>query len=499
MAKKNTLRKYQRHAAQFGRDMVLQGHRPLIVLPTGAGKTVTAAAVIKELQRANPKKFKNAASLCNSTVLREQIGKRIAGIKSFTFQEFLEHNTRGKVRRLESEDIGLLFVDEAHHAASTEYKAVLDLFPNAAIFGMSATPERADGTGLGDVFDCMYGSGELGTPGTSYSQLIEQGYLVDCELEHYEDLSRQRHKEDREVADGVATYIKKCKRPGNKGWRPGIFFAKDIATCDIAARQLNKAGVRAEVVDCTTEDKVVQDAIHRYMMGDLDVLCSPIKLAEGFDSPRAEVCILSRSCDHVSTYLQCVGRVLRPYTMEEINALIEMYGDELKKAARIPKEMGLLIDCTSAHQVHGLPTKNRIWSLDGKNQKSKSKIPTTTWNPDSKPVRPYSIIELDSSVVEATKIARVKHFEQKLVKEGVSKQRARIQALKETGEISGVRFQEKGFGKTTLCACCGKQIKALSDCFVKFPDAGEFKPCYYHPDCWITSMPEKGRKNKKAA
>ncbi len=499
MAKKNILRKYQRHAAQYGRDAILAGHRPLIVLPTGAGKTVTAAAIIKEVQKANPKKFKNVASLCHTTVLREQIGNRIKGIKSYTFEEFLPNNTRGKVRRLESEDIDLLFIDEAHHAVSECYSAVLEMFPNAAIFGMSATPAREDGVPLGNVFDCMYGSGEEGAPGTSYSQLIEEGYLVDCELEHYPDLSRQRHKDDRKVADGVATYLKSCKRPGNKGWRPGIFFAKDIATCDIAARQLNKAGVRAEVLDCYTEDKVVQDAIHRYTMGDLDVLCSPIKLAEGFDAPRAEVCILSRSCDFITIYLQCAGRILRPYTLKEINALIEVYGDEVKKSARTPKEKGLLIDCTSANQVHGLPTKNRIWSLDGKNQKSKTGKPTFTWKPDSKPVRPYEIIELDSSVVEATKIARVKHFEQKLIKDGVSKQRARIQALKETGEISGVRFQEKGFGKTSICSCCGKQVKALSDCFVKFPEAGDFKPCYYHPDCWITSMPEKGRKNKKAA
>lgn len=493
-----TLRKYQRQAAQYARDAIVSNYRPLIVLPTGAGKTVTAAAVVKELQKINPKKYKNVASLCHTTVLREQIGKRIAGIKSYTIQEFLTNNTRGKVRRLESEDVGVLFVDEAHHIVSTEYRAVLDLFPNAAIFGMSATPERADGTGLGDVFDCMYGSGEEGAPGTTYSQLIDQGYLVDCELEHYEDLSRQRHKEDREVADGVATYLKKCKRKG-VGWRPGIFFAKDIATCDKAARDLNKAGVRAESIDCNTEDKAVQDAIHRYIMGDLDVLCSPIKLAEGFDAPRAEVCILSRSCDHISTYLQCVGRVLRPYGEEEIEALIATYGSEVKKSAKIPKVTALLIDCTSAHQVHGLPTKNRVWSLDGKNQKSKPGRKTFEWKPDGRTVRPYSIIELDSSVVEATKISRVKHFEQKLIKEGVSKQRARIQALKETGEISGVRFQEKGFGKTTICTCCGKQIKAMTDCFVKFPDAGDFKPCYYHPDCWITSMPEKSRKTKKVA
>lgn len=499
MPKKTTLRKYQRQAAQFGRDAILAGHKPLIVLPTGAGKTVTAAAVIKELQRVKPDKFKNVASLCHTTVLREQISNRIKGIKSYTFQEFLENNTRGKVRKLESEDIDLLFIDEAHHTVSTKYKAVLDLFPKATIFGMSATPEREDGTGLGDVFDCMYGSGQPGTPGTSYSELIEQGYLVDCELEHYPDLSRQRHKEDREVADGIATYLKKCKRPKNQGWRPGIFFAKDIATCDIAASQLSKSGVRAEVIDCNTEDKAVADAIHRYRMGDLDVLCSPIKLAEGFDAPRAEVCVLSRSCDFISIYLQCVGRILRPYGKAEIDALIELYGSEVNKPACIPKEMGLLIDCTSAHQIHGIPTKNRVWSLEGKNQKSNIKRPEFTWKPDSKPVRPYDIIELDSSVVEATKIARVKHFEQKLIRDGVSKQRARVQALKEIGEISGIRFQEKGFGKTTLCACCGKQIKAMTDCFVKFPDAGDFKPCYYHPDCWIISMPKKGRKNKKAA
>jgi superfamily II DNA or RNA helicase len=102
--------------------------------------------------------------------------------------------------------------------------------------------------------------------------------------------------------------------------------------------------VRSAVVckdTCSRERRRIFDA---YSGGELDMLCSPTALAEGFDSPRAEVCVLRRSCDHVGDWIQRVGRVLRPSP---------------------GKERALLIDCCDTRSKHGLPTDDRSYGLTG--------------------------------------------------------------------------------------------------------------------------------------
>jgi hypothetical protein len=99
------------------------------------------------------------------------------------------------------------------------------------------------------------------------------------------------------------------------------------------------------------------------------MLCSPQALAEGFDSPRAEVCCLLRSAAHVGGFLQMCGRVLRPYgerQLQDAIALGQKLGIDLHPSAFVLKERALLIDGSDATSIHGPPTADRVYSLDGK-------------------------------------------------------------------------------------------------------------------------------------
>jgi hypothetical protein len=81
------------------------------------------------------------------------------------------------------------------------------------------------------------------------------------------------------------------------------------------------------------------------------VLINVFVLTEGFDAPATEVCIIARGCTHTGTYLQMVGRVLRPAP---------------------GKTAAILIDLAGVSWSHGLPTEDRAYSLDGKKPISSS-------------------------------------------------------------------------------------------------------------------------------
>jgi helicase-like protein len=129
--------------------------------------------------------------------------------------------------------------------------------------------------------------------------------------------------------------------------RPGILFAPSIRACNAAVAALVAAGVRAAAITAGTTERHRAWAFEAFDRGELDVLASPMALSEGFDSPRAAVCILDRSCAHVGVYLQTAGRVLRPHP---------------SKTGATP---GLLLDLRGASARHGSPTDDRVYSLDG--------------------------------------------------------------------------------------------------------------------------------------
>ncbi len=87
------------------------------------------------------------------------------------------------------------------------------------------------------------------------------------------------------------------------------------------------------------------NAIRDMERGDVRLLVNCVALGEGTDIPSAEVCILARKCGHVGIFLQICGRVLRPAP---------------------GKASATLIDLTGASMKHGLPTSDRVYSLDGR-------------------------------------------------------------------------------------------------------------------------------------
>lgn len=282
-------------------------------MPTGAGKTVVAAAALVGAR--------NALAIVHTTPLLEQTKRRLgSGVRVATVQAMARRNAPIHA--------DVVFIDECHHMMGASWRRVMALLPrDCLVIGMTATPERADGRPMGDIFDALVAP-------VQYSQLLRDGYLSPCRTIALDDM------------DPAEAYLEHawCSRRNN--WRPGIMFTTTIPECERAAAALLAGGVRAATVHCGLTHTERAWRIAAYGRGELDLLASPMALAEGFDAPRAEVCVQARQCIHVGTHLQTAGRILRPHPDKQIDG-------------------ALLLDLTGVAERHGSPTDDRTYSLHG--------------------------------------------------------------------------------------------------------------------------------------
>lgn len=306
--------------------------RVVLVMPTGAGKTHTAA----ELIRRSVAKGKRVLFLVHrreivlDTVRRVRAAGLACGVvmAGTTAEDapiqVASVQTIAARRTYPAAD--LVIWDEAHHTAADTYRAIAAKYPDAYHLGLTATPERGDGQGLADAFD------ELVAPVT-LGELTTEGLLSPCDV--IAPAQRLQGAIAAAPADAWAEHA---------GGRPTVAFLATVAESEALARELAARGVRAAHVDGETSRRERDAILARFAAGEIDVLCNVFVLTEGWDCSRAKVCLIARGCGSTGTYLQMVGRVLRT--------------DGLGTRA-------LVIDLAGAVQEHGRPDEARIFTLDG--------------------------------------------------------------------------------------------------------------------------------------
>jgi DNA repair protein RadD len=428
--------------------------RPLIVLPTGGGKTEVATSLLAPAR--------SPMAIVHTDTLLEQTARRIPRARVYTIQALTKPGAAGDRRRELLRRHDRCFVDEAHHLAAGLWSTVLPWIEHLQVFGATATPKRSDGTPLGDCFDELI-------VGAKYSELIAAGHLVRCDV-WSPNISRRDQKEMKVRPDGVAAFLENARRADDSGWRPGIHFEVTIEACQTACQRYNEAGVRAAVVDCNTDTDARREIFARYTAGALDMLCSPTALAEGFDSPRAEVCVLRRSCDHLGDYLQRVGRVLRPFP---------------------GKERALLIDITNVRTKHGLPTDDRVYSLEGKGI---ANMPTPEEQEQAeaelRPPTVWQSIEARYTLIRDTLLSRYRDLQAQAAELGYKPGWVWHRFTEATSISAPLSFPAK---YQSTCVHCRKRLK-LGE--LMFWPASKTA---YHEQCWFASLDGEKLEHAQAA
>jgi DNA repair protein RadD len=241
----------------------------------------------------------------------------------------------------------IVVIDETHHVAARTWREVLGIFellraerdmdPELELLlGLTATPERADKSPLGDIYKHMVAM----TSVAELQRTLREGLPV---LVPMRVVGPGRYQKElfRKPIEGLLEFGKRS----DGSLRPAIMFCGSVDEARAIAAEACARGIRAACVDGGTKDDVRKSHLAKLHAGALDLLTNVFVLTEGFDCPRVEVVAIARGCDAESTFLQMVGRGLRSCP---------------------GKRDALLIDYRGLSHVHGLVEEERAYSLSGK-------------------------------------------------------------------------------------------------------------------------------------
>ena len=407
---KLSLRPYQhRGLDEIRLEYRQKRRRPLYVLPTGGGKTVCYAA-IAEGAAARGKRvlilehrkelIRQASTAIARLGLRHQVvcpPEKLAGIRrahikavGMPMLDPRGHVAVASVQTLavrmdwlEEFDPDLIIIDEAHHAVAGTWARIIAACPDALLLGVTATPVRTNGQGLGDVFDVM-------VLGPSQKELIADGYLLPPRVVAPPlkvDLSKVRKRggdldadqqaelmmADREITGDAIEHYNRLA-PG----RPAIVFCANLKHAEAVAADFRAAGWRFQVIHGGMLDTERDGLIEQLADGRLHGLVNKDLISEGTDIPVAEVCILLRLTESESWYLQATGRVQRPvyapgYDLSELAgrlAAIEASGKPFGLVIDHVGNSGRIINGEFVPR-HGLPHDDRDWTLEGRKKRKR--------------------------------------------------------------------------------------------------------------------------------
>lgn len=359
----------------------------LAVLPTGAGKTVTFSDIIHGHQGASCAiaHRQELVSQISLALARDRVRHRIIGPKNVVKLCVNIHMAevgasyydpsapcavagvdtlvrRGDELAAWLQSVTLCVQDEAHHVLeSNKWGTAFKMFPNAKGLGVTATPLRADGKGLGRHADGLF---DVMVEGPGMRDLINMGYLTDYRVfappsdidlsavtvsQATGDFNPQKLKtavrKSHVIGDVVKHYLKIAQD------KLGVTFATDVETATDIAAQFNALGVPAAVVSAKTPDSERIALLRKFKNRQLLQLVNVDLFGEGFDLPAIEVVSMARPTQSYALFVQQFGRALR---------LLDA------------KQYAIIIDHVGNVERHCLPDARREWSLDRREKRSKS-------------------------------------------------------------------------------------------------------------------------------
>jgi superfamily II DNA or RNA helicase len=363
------LRPYQQDAVERLRAAFQGGHRSvLFVLPTGGGKTVVFSHIAEQAAS----RGKRIAVLVHRVELLEQASRALAALgvrhgliaagRAMNLAAPVQVASVGTLARrlgqLPAELFQLLVIDEAHHSTAGQWSRIIQHFSGAHLLGVTATPVRSDGRGLGEFY------GQL-VLGPTAAWLTANGYLAPARVFAppigfcAQGLKKRMGDFDlrqaagalggaRILGDAVSHYRQ------HLGGRTAIAFCCSIAHGQAVAEAFQRRGVAAACIDGSMDATTRRALLEQLGAGELQVLTSCALIGEGVDVPSVGGCILLRPTQSEALHLQMIGRCLRPQAGKQAVIL-----DHVGNIARL-----------------GHHLDERHWSLEGTRRRERSTAPS---------------------------------------------------------------------------------------------------------------------------
>jgi DNA repair protein RadD len=382
-----SLRDYQSRA-YADVQAAFQTHRKvLLVLPTAAGKTVLFAEVCRRIAA-------RGGSILVAAHRRELIRQasnklRDAGVdhgilmpghpaRQCAVQVGSIQTVGRRLDRLQRFD--LIIADEAHHVVAGQWQNLFAGQPGAKLLGVTATPTRLDGRGLGDVFDAM-------VVGPSVADLIAEGYLSpfrvfapasppDVRAIHMlagdynpRDLTTVMDR-PHITGDAVTHYGRYA--PGE----PAIVFCTSVAHAEHSAAEFRNEGWRWVCLHGEMPAHERDRALADLAAGRIAGVSSCSLIDEGLDVPRVSVVIDLAPTASLSRFMQRAGRGLRPVYGQGFD--LTTAGGRTAAIQSGEKPKLTILDHAGNTLRHGMIDMQPVtpWSLDGRRRRLSAAPPS---------------------------------------------------------------------------------------------------------------------------
>ena len=381
------LREYQNTAIDDIRTSFKKGNKKvLLVSPTGSGKTVIACAMIQKALEKNKQCLFVAHrrelvyqtinklfdyGITSGVLMSGQPETQFENVQVASIQTFTARKKNIDFHKPKGD---LIILDEAHRSTSKSFSDLIEMYPDSFIIGLTATPIRGDGKGLGNIYEDLV---ECGT----VKSLQKQGYLVNTKYfaPTLPDLSKiqivqgdyekkelsKRMNTTKLVGDLVQHYIDHANN------RPTVVFASSVAHSKYIAKMFQQNGIPSGHIDGTMEEIERETVLDAMKKNKIQVLSNCMVLTEGWNLPKVSAVVLARPTKSLGLWLQMIGRSLRPHENKDNTIIFDHAG--------------------CIYEGFGFPDDDRFWKLavskDKKERKKKEMQPISK--------QPFSCVQCD--------------------------------------------------------------------------------------------------------